>query len=43
MKIYQTPELVWQEMDLADILTESTTLLFGTEGQDDLTLKWWIY
>ena len=42
MKIYQTPELVWQEMDLADILTESDNLLFGTKGQDDLTLKWWI-
>ena len=42
MKTYHPPELVWQEIDLADVLTESSTLLFGTKGQDDLTLKWWI-
>ena len=40
MKTYHSPELIWQEIDLADVLTESPT--FGTNGQDDLTLKWWI-
>ena len=39
MRKYRPPEIVWQEIDLADILTESPPL-FGTNGQDDLTVKW---
>ena len=45
MKTYQTPMLVWQNVDLADILTESpTSTLFNntTPGSDNPnTLEWW--
>ena len=33
MKTYQTPTILWQEINLADILTESS--IFKNEGSDN--------
>ena len=43
MKVYRTPEILWQEIDLANVLTESAEKLFVKgEGKDDNTvLNWW--
>ena len=37
MKAYQSPEILWQDVDLADILTTS----FAEAGFDDLTKISW--
>ena len=46
MKTYQTPMLVWQNVDADDILTGSpgsTTTSFGTNGSDSGDeLNWWL-
>lgn len=42
MKTYQTPEILWQDVDLADILTESSPIqLLDKEGSDENLLPWW--
>ena len=46
MKTYQTPEILWQEIDLADILTTSGVPSGGTQfnalGSDsELEIVWW--
>ena len=44
MKAYQSPEILWQDVDLADILTASptsTSLLDQQGGDNPNTLGWW--
>ena len=42
MKAYQSPEILWQDVDLADILTESPTTTFNnTSGGENNQLGWW--
>ena len=46
MKTYQTPMLVWQNVDLSDILTESpiTTVFGGVNNEGEKAgdqLPWW--
>lgn len=46
MKAYQSPEILWQDVDLADILTASPnttiTAFGGANGSDnENTLGWW--
>jgi hypothetical protein len=43
MKAYQSPEILWQDVDLADILTTSPTTNFvNLPGSDnENTLGWW--
>ena len=44
MKTYQPPEILWQNVDLADVLTESplSQLFIDGEGKDNPnTIKWW--
>ena len=49
MKAYQSPEILWQDVDLADILTGSPnstiTVFGGANGSDSgagKELGWWI-
>ena len=43
MKAYQSPEILWQDVDLADILTESPATNFVNQPGNDNenTLGWW--
>ena len=43
MKAYQSPEILWQDVDLADILTASPATNFVKEPGNDNenTLGWW--
>lgn len=40
MKLYQKPEILYQETDAVDFTTISHTG-FGASGQDDMSITWW--
>lgn len=42
MKTYQTPEIVWQILDPADIITASTTFVNGSGSDNTNVISWWL-